>query len=162
MPMRELEQEVASVMQFINTAAGEDVTPYYWNVPADFIVPAVYYPSPEITTNGDALNSYEMAYTWFIKFFCHEDEDAHQIALRVLTAIQGARRCIPLISMDGASTGRDFKLLDPQIRQVEPGTWQMQVRWNSPRYYDVAEIQKAVKLFMIGIGGTLYGNMNDD
>ena len=161
MPMRELDQEVASVIQFINTTAGEDVSPYYWKMPADFIVPAVYYPSPEITTNGDALNSYEMSYTWYIKFFCVEDEDAHQIALNVLTAIQGARRCIPLIAPDGSRTGRDFKLLDPRIRPVERGVWQMEVRWESPRYYDREAVQKAVMLYISGLGGSLYGNKDD-
>ena len=160
--MRELEQEVASVIQFINTAVGDDVNPYYWRMQADFLIPAVYYPSPEIITTGDALNSFEMAFTWYIKFFCAEDEDAHQLALTTLIAIQRARCCIPLISKDGSATGRDFRLLDPQIRQVERGAWQLQIQWNSPRYYDRAEVQKAVRLCFSGLGGPVYGDMNDD
>ena len=133
--MHGLEQEVASYAHFIISAL-EDVTPYYWEVPESFHVPAVFFPTPEIETHGDTLSSYEMAYTWFVKLFHKTDGEAQNLALTALTAIKRARNCIPLKNEDGSDAGHCFRVLDPSIKQVERGAWQLQLRWESPRYYD--------------------------
>ena len=134
--MRELEQEVASAANFINQALGDDVSPYYWEIAANFLVPAVYYPSPQIDTAGDALDTYEAAYMWLIKFFHKTDGEAHDLARCALMAIKNRRNVIPLINEDGSDAGRGFRVLDPTIKQVERDAWQMELRWHSPRYFE--------------------------
>ena len=152
--MHGLEQEVASYIHFVISALGE-ITPYYWEVPADFMVPSVFFPTPEVETHGDSLNSYEMAYTWFVKLFHKTDGEAQNLALTALTAIKKARNCIPLIDEDGNEAGRGFRVLDPSIKRVERGAWQLQLRWESPRAYTDAgfngeevedSVQKAAEL----------------
>jgi len=133
--MHGLEQETASYAHFIISAL-EDVTPYYWEVPENFHVPAVFFPTPEVETHGDTLSSYEMAYTWFVKLFHKTDGEAQNLALTALTAIKRARNCIPLKNEDGSDAGHCFRVLDPLIKPVERGAWQLQLRWESPRYYD--------------------------
>ena len=146
MPMRELEQEVASVANFINLALGDDVSPYYWEIAASVLVPAVYYPAPQIDTAGDALDSYEAAYMWLIKFFHKTDGEAHDLARRALMAIKNMRNVIPLINEDGSDAGRGFRVLDPTIKQVDRGAWQMELRWHSPRYFSDSAGAKANSL----------------
>ena len=46
-----LEQEMASIIKFVLDRAGGP-SPYYWNVPRHFCVPAAYFPTPEIDTGG--------------------------------------------------------------------------------------------------------------
>ena len=134
--MREMEQEEASAANFINEAVGEDVSPYYWEIPASFLVPAVYYPSPSIDTAGDTLDTYRASYMWLIKFFHKTDEEAQNLARTALLAIKDARNCIPVLNSDGSPDGTMLRVLDPSIKQVERGAWQLQLRWDSPRYYD--------------------------
>ncbi len=143
--MHGLEQEVASAARFI-IAALDGVTPYYWEVPASFAVPAVFFPTPEIETNGDALDTYEMAYTWFVKLFHKTDGEAQNLAQTALVAIKNARNCLPLYNEDGSAVGKCFRVLDPSIKKVERGAWQLELRWHSPRYFEEADKIKAAKL----------------
>lgn len=143
--MREMEQEVASAANFINEAVGEDVSPYYWEIPASFLVPAVYYPSPSIDSAGDALDTYRTSYMWLIKFFHKSDAEAQNLARAALFAIKGAHNCIPLKNEDGSDVGKCFRVRDPSIKQVERGAWQLELRWDSPRFYPKSDVLKAMK-----------------
>ena len=136
--MHGLEQEVASAARFIISALG-NVKPYYWEVPASFAVPSVFFPSPEIETAGDTLDTYEMAYTWHVKLFHKTDGEAQNLAQTALVAIKRARNCLPLYNVDGSAVGYCFRVLDPSIKQVDRGAWQLELRWHSPRPYDVDE-----------------------
>jgi len=64
-----LEQELASIIAFLLKALGE-VYPYYHTMPQSFKVPAIYFPSPEINTGADTLESFTVEYAWYIKIFC--------------------------------------------------------------------------------------------
>lgn len=144
--MHGLEQEVASAAHFIISALGEDVTPYYWEVPDGFNVPAVFFPTPEIDTHGDSLDTYEMAYTWYVKLFHKTDGEAQNLALTALTAIKRARNCLPLYEEDGSEVGKCFRVLDPSIKKVDRGAWQLVLRWESPRYFGDEEAPGASQM----------------
>lgn len=141
--MREMEQEEASAANFINEAVGEDVSPYYWEIPASFLVPAVYYPSPSIDTAGDTLDTYRASYMWLIKFFHKTDAEAQNLARTALLAIKDARNCIPVLNSDGSPDGTMLRVRDPSIKQVERGAWQMELRWDSSRYFSRVQNPKA-------------------
>ncbi len=130
-----LEQEIASAIKFIHSACGSP-TPYYWNVPQDFVVPSIYFPTPEITTFGDTLSSYRYEYMWHIKCFAKVTQDAHSMALSVVTAIREARNLVPLIDVNGNVDGKGFRLLDPSMRSIEDGVCQITIQWKSPRAYN--------------------------
>ena len=136
--MHGLEQEVASAAHFVISAL-DGVSPYYWEMPADFMVPAVFFPTPEIDTAGDSLDTYEMAYTWHVKLFHKTDGEAQNLAQAALVAIKNARNCLPLYNEDGSAVGKRFRVLDPSIKRVDRGAWQLELRWHSPRYFDEDE-----------------------
>lgn len=143
--MHGLEQEVASAAHFIISAL-DGVSPYYWEMPADFMVPAVFFPTPEIETAGDSLDTYEMAFTWHVKLFHKTDGEAQNLAQTALVAIKNARNCLPLYNEDGSAVGKRFRVLDPSIKRVDRGAWQLELRWHSPRYFSTDEAPKAEKL----------------
>ena len=83
--MAALEQEIASVIRFILDSV-PGTTPYYWSIPEGFVVPAVFFPQPELTPLGDTFASYAVGYDWYIQFFASTDEDAYASAAAALNA----------------------------------------------------------------------------
>lgn len=138
-----LEQEIASVMRFVlDHAAG--AAPYYDKLPEGFLLPAVYFPAPEIETRGDTFETYALEYSWFIKVFHINARPAHELALSIVTAITAARNLIPLIDETGTATGKGFRLDDLELKNLDetPSAAQIALYWRSPRYYNAAETQK--------------------
>lgn len=134
----ELEQEVASIMAFALHSAG-DPHPHYWDIPQDFERPAMYFPQPEIDTGGDTLGTYASEYAWYINVFADTTEEAHGIALAVLTALKRARNYVPLLNEDGTTTGKKLRLKDPKLKRVDTGVVQLTIEWTSRRAYDGKE-----------------------
>lgn len=131
----ELEQEVASIIAAAQRIAG-DIGYYYWNLPESFRYPAMFFPTPEITTNGDTFRSYASEYSWYIKVFSETTEQAHRIALTVLTALKEARNYVPLIDEEGQPTGKNLRLKDPSLKKLDEGVVELVVEWTSRRPYD--------------------------
>lgn len=133
-----LEQEIASIIKFTLDAAGNP-SPYYYDVPEGFTVPAVYFPSPEISTRGETFRTYAMEYAWYIKFFGHTSEVAHELALRVLVALKRGRNLVPIIGEDGNPTGEKLRIDDPEIKGADRGATILKVYWISRKLYDYPE-----------------------
>lgn len=54
---------MASVIRFV-LEASENPYPYYEEIPEGFLVPAVYFPVPEVETDNDTLSTYKLTYVW--------------------------------------------------------------------------------------------------
>lgn len=145
----DLEQEVASVIATAQRIAG-DIGYYYWNLPESFRYPAMFFPQPEITTNGDTFHTYASEYSWYIKVFSETTEQAHSIALSVLTALKEARNCIPLIDEEGQPTGKKLRLKDPSLKKLDDGVVQLDIEWTSRRPYN-APVPPKVRAININI-----------
>lgn len=135
-----LEQEIASAIRFIIDSTGNP-TPYYHNIPQDFLVPAVYFPPPEIVSAGDTLRTYSLEYSWYVKFFHKNTQGAEALAFAALTALQARKNVVPLIDEQGELTGRGFRMLDPELRPLENAA-QLTLMWRSPRPYNEDPAQK--------------------
>lgn len=132
----ELEQEIASIIAMAQRIAG-DIGCYYWNLPEDFHCPALFFPQPEITTNGETFRTYASEYAWYIKVFAETTQQAHSIALSILTAIKRAKNYVPLINRDGEPTKEKLRLKDPSLKWLETGVEQVVIEWTSRRPYDL-------------------------
>lgn len=135
-----LEQEIASAIKFILESAG-GATPYYYSVPQGFLVPAVYFPPPEIISAGDTLLTYSLTYSWYVKFFHKDTQKAQTLALATLTALQSRKNIVPLIDENGKATGRGFRMMDPLLKPLENAV-QLTLMWKSPRPYNAGSSQK--------------------
>jgi hypothetical protein len=129
-----LEQEIAGAIKFILENSGNPA-PYYYCVPQDFLVPAVYFPKPEIMSGGDTLLTYALEHSWFINFFHKDTQSAYELGLNVLKALQRKKNVIPLIDEKGAYTGHGFRTRDPSLKPLECAA-QLTLIWSSPRPYD--------------------------
>lgn len=136
-----LEQELASIMKYTLDRANNP-SPYYYEVPQHFAVPAVYFPTPEITTDGETFRTYKMEYDWYIKIFHKSSHEAYALGLVVLMAIKGNRNYIPLIAITGERTGGNIRLNDPKLKVLDDGAAQLSLSWTSRRPYSVEETVK--------------------
>ena len=134
-----IEQDMASIIKFVLTRAG-DPAPYYWNVPQHFQVPAAFFPTPEADTGGETFLTFYEDYTWYIKLFHKTAQEAYELGRKVLQAIRAERNLIPLIEQDGSETpGEWVRVNDPRLQVLDDGAAQLTVSWRrrSP-YADVA------------------------
>lgn len=136
-----LEQELASIMKFTLDRANNP-SPYYYEVPQHFTVPAVYFPTPEISTRGETFLTYSMEYVWYIKIFHKSSQEAYSLGLSVLTAIKGKRNLIPLIETTGERAEGNIRLDDPKLKVLDNGAAQLSLSWTSRRPYNAEETVK--------------------
>ena len=129
-----LDREIASAMRFLIDAA-DNPYPYYCKIPAEFKVPSIYFPQPNIATSGDTLSTYALEFNWYVTIFDVSTQAAHARALDALNALQLARCVIPLIDEKGALTGRGFRMKDPSLRNVDDCVTRLILKWTSPRPY---------------------------
>lgn len=139
-----LEQEIASIMAFATSHAGNP-SPYYYNVPESFNYPAIYFPQPEIDTGGETFRTYNMRYAWYINLFAGTTEDAHEMAWKVLTTLKQNRNLVPLIDEDGEETGKKLRLDDPALKRTDEGVVQLALTWTSRRPYNMDVPEKMVE-----------------
>lgn len=132
-----LEQEIASLMRYMLDNAGNP-SPYYHEVPQDFLVPAVFFPPPEVSSHGDTLRTYALEYSLFVKFFHSSTPQAYVLGMTALTGILGNHCLIPLILEDGSYASRGFHVKDPRLKQIggASGVVQLELSWDSPRPYN--------------------------
>lgn len=138
-----IEQELASIIKFVLEAAGSP-NPYYWAVPAQFVRPAIFFPTPEIESGGETFRTYRMEYTWFLQFFGKDTATAHNMALAVYSAIKDARNLVPIIDTDGEPLETGIKCLrlgEPSLKPIDNGAVQLTIRFVSRRPYTVPDTQ---------------------
>lgn len=134
-----LEQEMASIIKFVLDHAGEP-SPYYWNVPAHFTVPAAYFPTPEIDTGGETFSTYYVDYAWYIKLFHTTEQGAYSLGFNVVKAIRAVRNLIPLIGEDGQEIdGSWVRVDDPKLKVLDSGSAQLTINWRSRKPYKDTE-----------------------
>lgn len=142
-----VEQEMASIIKFVIDQAGKP-TPYYWNVPAHFFVPSIYFPMPEIDTGGETFCMYFVDYTWYIKLFHQTKEEAYSLGYAVVTAIREARNLIPLIAEDGNEMKRNWvRVNDPKLKLLDDGAAQLTLGWRSRKPYQSDDAERSQSFY---------------
>lgn len=144
-----LEKETASIIKFVIEATG-GATPYYHNMPENFAVPSVYFPSPEIISGNDTFSTYSAEYTIFINFFHSSTELAYELALPVLNKINAVRRIIPIFDENGKNTGKFVRITNAELKKADECAYQMQVDWIFRRPYDRDEAQSVQNFYLNG------------
>lgn len=137
-----LEQDIASIIKFVSDKAGNP-SPYYWSVPKSFMVPSVFFPTPEIVTGSDTLTTYSMDYVFDVMFFHKTSQMAYQLALQVLTAIRARRNIVAVIDIYGNETREVLRVNDPKLKMLDNGAAQLEITWTSRQPYDMDTVFKA-------------------
>ena len=142
-----LNDEIASYAKYIIEKSGGP-SPYYMEVPQDFVVPAVYFPQPEISSFPHTLSGYAIEYAWYVKFFAADSPNAMKMAYDALSAVQEQRNAIPLVNEQGMETGGILRVKEPVARVVGEGVAQLYLRWESHWLYDAADVEKVTDIFV--------------
>ena len=143
-----LEQETASIIKFV-TETAENPYPYYWNVPQNFMIPAVYFPTPEMLTGGETFLTYYIDFHWYIQFFHKTAQEAYALGQKVITGVKKQRNLIPLLAQDGSMIKDSWiRIDDPSLEVIENGTAQLTISWRSRRPYQQNETPKTQHFYL--------------
>ena len=115
------------------------------------LTPCVFYPTPSSTAAELSTNAYKTEFAMYIKFMDHDTLAAYGLAERVLQAIMGKRRKIPLVDEAGKQTGKHFRVNMPKLKRIENGVYQMELSWDRHTRYDAREVALARDIFMNGL-----------
>lgn len=132
---------MAGIARFILKYA-DNPQPYYNEIMKDFIVPSVYFPPAEVDSSAFSFDSYEVSYSWFIKFFARDKVGAYKNARTVMEQILRKRRLIPLYNIAGKATGENLQIKDPKIKGLDGAAYQLTVEWDVIRSYDTEIVPK--------------------
>ena len=143
-----LEYEVAAIYYFI--AGTLKATPYFKEVPKDFMVPCVFYPTPEQTGGVFSVSKYKTDFVMYIKFMAKDTLEAYSMASKVLQELMKNKRKVPLVDETGKKTGKNFQINNPVARKVDTGVYQMEVSWKRYTSYNANVVTKAQEFFFNG------------
>lgn len=129
-----VERDTASIARFIIDAVGK-TSVYYDEIPKDFQIPAIYFPTPNVDSDSDALGYYQFHYIMAVKFFHSNNESAYNMALSAINSIRSSHNYIPVVDNEGIRTGDLLRVSDPNIRKVDSGIYQVEIQWDSIKAY---------------------------
>ena len=149
-----LEQEIASIIKWMLDKTGNP-HPYYYAIPQSFAVPAAFFPTPEIETGGETLNSYNIDYVMYVTFFAKTRQEAYRLGFMAVSETRAAHNLIPLINEDGSETELGVRINDPTVKVLDDGAAQVTVSWRSRRPYTTDTAEKAAS-FDLSLYGKKY------
>ena len=143
-----LEQEIAALVYFMESLC---VKPYFRELPDGFATPSVYFPPPEVDGNQFSISTYENLFTVFIKVFGRTSMESYNLASKIVKSIQSRRKRIPLYDENGKLTGRNFRIIKLNARNIDVGVTQIQISWKTHTAYDEETYTKASRFFYDGL-----------
>lgn len=143
-----LEQEIAALVRFMEPLG---VKPYFEELPDGFATPSVYFPPPEVDGNQFSVSTYENLFTVFIKIFDRTSMESYNLASKIVKSIQSRRKRIPLYDEDGKLTGKNFRIIKLNARNIDAGVTQIQISWKTHFAYDEETYTKASRFFYDGL-----------
>lgn len=143
-----LEQEIAALVHFMEPMG---VKPYFGELPDGFATPSVYFPPPELDGNPFSVSTYENLFTVFIKVFERTSMESYDLASKIVKSIQSRRKRIPLYDEDGKLTGKNFRIIKLNARNIDAGVTQIQISWKTHTAYDEETYTKASRFFYDGL-----------
>lgn len=143
-----LEQEIAALVHFMKPL---DMKVYFGELPDGFATPSVYFPPPEVDGNQFSVSTYENLFTVFIKIFDRTSMESFNLASKLVKDIQSRRKKIPLYDENGELTGKNFRIIKLNARNIDAGVTQIQISWKTHTAYDEETYTKAARFFYEGL-----------
>ena len=143
-----LEQEIAALVRFIEPMG---IQPYFGELPEGVATPSVYFPPPEVDGNQFSVSTYEYLFTFFITIFDRSSMESYNLASKIVKSIQSRRKRIPLYDEDGKLTGKNFRIIKLNARNIDAGVTQIQISWKTHTAYDEETYTKASRFFYDGL-----------
>lgn len=135
------EQETASIIKFVLDKTGE-LTPYYGNLPKDYVLPAVVFRIPDILISGDTLSTYKADYNWNIQFFGNTADEAYEFGNKAFTEIIERRSLVPYIDTEGEEKKQGIRINAFELSGIDECVVQLKILYTIRRPYTRQEVQK--------------------
>lgn len=132
--------EVGSVMNYFHKIFPVKI--YTKEVPENFAVPSMYFPTPFSFDGNDTNQTFMKTYSLSVKLFHKDAQLAFKEAERIADTIRGKRMLVPLINADGSPTGQFIRITKIEER-IASGVASIVVVWDS-RYHFSREEYKAL------------------
>lgn len=95
------------------------------NVPEDFMIPSLYFPTSEIDTNAVQLNGYNTKYSIYAKVFALTKREALELAEKIVQGIISNHCMLTIFNADGTKGTGLIKLETPSARVIDEGIAQI-------------------------------------
>lgn len=145
--MEYIENEIGSIIKYVQKVIGDDIQYLYHKIPEDFKKPSVYFPVPEFRTRPSSVGYYNVSYMMLIKVFAPSTEDAYMYASKIAFAMAKDRFLIPLVYEDNINRNKNFYVQEPEISKADSGVYTVEIDWDSARIYNEKEVLKMQKHF---------------
>ncbi len=140
--------EVGAIMNYFYNLFPVKV--YTKEVPENFVVPSLYFPTPFTFDGNDTTSTFMKTYNLVVKLFHVDAQQANYEAERIADAVRKKRMIIPLIEQDGTPTGDYLRISRVETRIVD-GTAHITVNWDS-RYHYEREVSTLLEHFEFNNG----------
>lgn len=130
-----MERELAAIARMVTETVQHEKI-YVSGMPESFAVPSIYFPVSELVDRPHTMDGYLVDYTWYVHFFHKSTECADEMARAVMDSLLGARRRVPLYSIDGLATGKYFKIDQITKKSLDHGVARLDLTWASPRSFE--------------------------
>lgn len=134
-----LEKEIAAIIYLIKEF---ELKEYFGEIPENAATPSVYYPVPEMEGGAHSLYANRNTFTWFIKIFDKDSASSFDIAKKIVRKVQSLRQKIPLYDKDGKPTGERFTIKEINARNIDTGTTQISIIWNTYERVLIPDVPK--------------------
>lgn len=125
--------EVGSIMSYFYGLF--PVTVYEKEVPENFVVPSLYFPTPFTFDGNDTNTTFMKSYSLAIKLFHTSPQLAFVEAERIADTIRRKRMHIPMVNKDGSPTNDVIRIRRIEER-ITDGVVSIVVTWDSRYHYD--------------------------
>lgn len=122
---------------------------YDENVPENFMIPSLYFPTSEIDTNAVQLNGYNTKYSIYAKVFALTKREALELAEKIVQGIISNHCMLTIFNADGTKGTGLIKLETPSARVIDEGIAQITLNYRILR--KCIETNKAPGANSIGV-----------
>jgi len=148
--MYEVYEELGSIVRFFyenhnkKDQLSKD-TIYYEEVPKGFKEPSIYFPTPLMSSNNYTTHSFQNSYTWLVKLFDKTTTEAQESAMKLVNILANNRYFIQVFNADNTITNRYVKIDSVDMRKLDEGVMQIELRFNLAYFFNTPDYIKFVK-----------------
>ena len=77
--------------------------------------------------------------------------ESYNLASQIVKSIQSRRKRIPLYDENGKLTGKNFRIIKLNARNIDAGVTQIQISWKTHTAYDEETYTKVSRFFYDGL-----------
>lgn len=120
-----LGQVLASAVKYVQENCEEELNFYFDEIPENFLVPALYFPVPQVTSKKVTLASYASTLFFEVWFLAKDEWKAYSYARNVQEYLLQAGCVLPVVEKDGTLADWFLRVTEPEVQKIDQRTIQL-------------------------------------